>query len=94
MCDQQILRSACVSAQSDQSLDWSQLPGYPKMDKQEPLPYLVDIQADRVFAGHTCFFLVLLLAGSNIIAAIWVLQIYLFSGLKFWIQIKSYIIVC
>ena len=30
-----------------------QLLSYPKKDKQEPLPYLVDVQADLSFAGHT-----------------------------------------
>ena len=49
-CDQRRLRSACASAQSDQSLRWSHVPskpkGYPKSDKREPLPYWVDIQAD------------------------------------------------
>ena len=26
--------------------------GYPKSDKQEPLPHWVDVQADLSFAGH------------------------------------------
>ena len=30
-----------------------QLPCYPKRDEREPLPYLVDVQANRVFADHT-----------------------------------------
>ena len=49
-CDQRRLRSACASAQSAQSFCCSHLPskppGYPKRNKQEPLPYWVVVQAD------------------------------------------------
>ena len=49
LCDQPRLRSAWASAQSDQSsliMCILQPPRYPKRDEQEPLPYLVDVQAD------------------------------------------------
>ena len=43
LCDQQRLRSACASADLMCLL---QPPGYPKRDKCETLPYLVDVQAN------------------------------------------------
>ena len=36
--------STCTSAQSDQCLLWSHVPPTAKRDKQEPLPYRVDVQ--------------------------------------------------
>ena len=29
--------------------------GYPKRDKQEPLPYCVNVRADQSFAGHRSY---------------------------------------
>ena len=50
MCDQRRRRSACASAQADQSLHWSHVPSTasrnPKRYKWEPLLYWVTVQTD------------------------------------------------